>query len=221
MRLGLLGGTFDPVHFGHLLMAESAREQSRLDQVLFVPAAVPPHKQSWHVSEAAQRIEMLELAIGGNEAFAVSRIEIDRGGVSFTVDTLAELRRQQPESELFLILGADSLVDLPSWREPRKIAELATIVACGRPGIELELTALAGHLPAESIEAIGRHRVEMPLIGISSREIRRRVAAGSSIRYQTPRAVEKYIESHGLYRDSRPAEATPHRPHGECARHPS
>jgi nicotinate-nucleotide adenylyltransferase len=221
MRLGLLGGTFDPVHYGHLLMAETAREQCRLDQVLFIPAAVPPHKQSWQVSDAAQRIEMLELAVGGNDQFAVSRIEIDRGGVSFSVDTLSELHQQQPERELFLILGADSLVDLPSWREPARIAELATIAVCGRPGFEPDLAALSGHLPAESIEAIRKHRVEMPLIGVSSREMRRRVAVGLSIRYQTPRAVEKYIESQGLYRTSGSADSAPDHPHGQCAKHSS
>jgi nicotinate-nucleotide adenylyltransferase len=220
MRLGILGGTFDPVHYGHLLMAEMAREQCRLDEVWFVPAAVPPHKQAALVTDARQRIEMLELAIGGHEPFAVSRTEIDRGGVSFTADTLTELQAEDPARELILIVGADSLADLPNWREPQRIVELATVVVCGRPGFEVDVAPLAGHLPSDRIEAIRRHRVEMPLIGVSSSEIRRRVGAGQSIRFQTPRAVEKYIETHGLYRDpSNVADAE--LPPGPCAKRSS
>lgn len=221
MRLGLLGGTFDPVHYGHLLMAEFAREQCRLDQVWFVPAAVPPHKQHGGVSDSARRLEMLELAIGGHEPFAASRMEIDRGGVSFTVDTLSALHHEQPQTELFLILGADSLVDLPNWREPANIARLATIAVCGRPGFAVDFAPLQGLIAADQIEAIRQHRVEMPLIELSSRDLRRRVAAGLSIRYQTPRAVEKYIEAHGLYRDASGNEPPGERPTGPCAKHSS
>lgn len=221
MRLGLLGGTFDPVHYGHLLMAEAAREQCRLDQVWFLPAAVPPHKQSWPVSPPNQRVEMLDLAIGGYEPFAISKLEIERGGVSFTVDTLASLHEEQPRRELFLILGADSLVDLPTWREPARIAELATIAVCGRPGFTADLALLAGIIAADRLEAIRQHRVEMPLVGLSSREIRRRVAARQSIRFQTPRAVEKYIETHGLYRASHSASEQPRPPHDPCAKRSS
>jgi len=224
MRLGLLGGTFDPVHYGHLLMAECAREQCQLDEVWFVPAAVPPHKQQWTVSPAGQRIEMLELAIGGNDRFSVSRIEIDRGGVSFTVDTLEALHAERPADEWYLILGADSLVDLPTWREPVRIAELATIAVCGRPGFDPQLPALAGVLPATLLDSIQRHRVEMPPLGLSSREIRRRVALGLSIRYQTPRAVEKYIETHELYRQAAsPVEAPAgtSQPKAPCAKRSS
>lgn len=205
MRLGILGGTFDPVHYGHLLMAEMAREQRRLDQVWFVPAAVPPHKQGAQVSSPRQRIDMLELAIAGHAPFFVSSVEIDRGGVSYTVDTLAALREEDPTRELFLIVGADSLDDLPNWREPERIVDLAAVVACGRPGFQLNVEPLIGRLSARHIEAIRSHRVEMPLIGLSSSEIRRRVGAGLSIRFQTPRAVQKYIETRGLYRDLLPA----------------
>ncbi len=213
MRLGLLGGTFDPVHYGHLLLAECCREQCRLDAVWFVPAATPPHKQSRVLSAAAQRVAMLELAIGGHEQFAVCQMEIDRGGVSYTVDTLRLLRREDPNRELFFLLGADSLVDLPTWREPQAICELALPVVAYRPGsLELPsagdegaredvLEKLLGTLVSPArLEEIRRHVVEMPPVGISSSEIRRRVAAGKSIRYHTPRAVEKYIEAQGLYR---------------------
>ena len=118
MRLGIFGGSFDPVHYGHLLLAESCREQCRLDEVWFVPAAAPPHKRSRELTAGQHRIEMLRLAVGGHAAFQVSTLEIERGGLSYTVDTLAEIQQHQPAAELFLLMGADSLVDLPSWREP-------------------------------------------------------------------------------------------------------
>ena len=201
MRLGILGGAFDPVHYGHLLLAELCREACRLDQVWFLPAASPPHKQHYAVTPAQERIEMLELAIGGNDRFVVSRLEVDRGGVSYTVDTLAQLKAEAPQRELFFLLGADSLIDLPGWREPARICELAIPVAARRPGVaEPRLDTLAHLVSPERLQEISRHQVEMPHIGLSSREIRRRVAAGLSIRYQTPRSVEKYIETAGLYR---------------------
>ncbi len=115
MRLGILGGTFDPVHYGHLLLAEQTREQCGLDRIWFLPAAVPPHKRSAPLTPGARRIEMLRLAIAGHEAFEVSTLEIDRGGVSYTLDTLSAVRQQQPEAELFFLMGADSLRDLPTW----------------------------------------------------------------------------------------------------------
>src|SRR5688500_10806095 len=121
MRLGLFGGTFDPVHYGHLLLAEACREQCRLDELWFVPAAVPPHKQERTLSPAKERVEMLRLAVGGHPAFSVSTLEIDRGGVSYTVNTLDAVRLSRPEATLFFPMGADSLVDLPTWREPRRI----------------------------------------------------------------------------------------------------
>jgi nicotinate-nucleotide adenylyltransferase len=202
MRLGVFGGSFDPVHYGHLMLAECCREQCRLDRVWFVPAAVPPHKAG-DLAPAEARIEMLRLAIGGHEAFEVSSIEIDRGGVSYMVETLAAIAAAIPEDELFLLLGADMLADLPHWREPGRILELATPVVAARP-----LTAwpgygtLAGLVPSERLNQMARHRVDMPQMDLSSSEIRRRVADGQSIRYWTPRAVEKYIETQGLYRGS-------------------
>jgi nicotinate-nucleotide adenylyltransferase len=150
---------------------------------------------------------MLELAIGGNEAFKVCRLEIDRGGISYTVDTLAELKRQDSSRELFFLVGADSLDDLPQWREPARICQLAMPVAVSRPGAgPPNYEVLAPLVSKDRLEEIRHSLVEMPQIGLSSREIRSRVAAGSSIRYQTPRAVEKYIATHGLYRKSDAAE---------------
>ena len=132
MRLGLLGGSFDPVHYGHLLLAECCREQCRLDAVWFLPAAVPPHKQDRELTPAPQRIEMLELAIAGNPAFAVCRYEVDRGGVNYTVDTLSHLRDEDPGRELFFLLGADMLLDLPHWRSAAQVCELAVPVVVRR-----------------------------------------------------------------------------------------
>jgi len=201
MRVGLLGGSFDPVHYGHLLLAECCREQCRLEQVWFLPAAVPPHKKDHAPSAAQQRIEMLELAIAGHPAFSVCRYEVDRAGVNYTVDTLAHFHEEDPQRELFFLMGADMLNDLPNWRRADRVCELAVMVGACRPGTgELDYAGLTGITSPQRIEVIRRHQVEMPEIGISSSEIRRRVAAGLSIRYQTPRAVEKYIETHGLYR---------------------
>jgi nicotinate-nucleotide adenylyltransferase len=201
MRLGVFGGSFDPVHCGHLLLAECCREQCRLDVVWFVPAAVPPHKQGAVLSPAENRVEMLELAIAGHPAFAVCRHEVERGGVNYTVETLGHLRAQDPQRELFFLLGADMLHDLPHWREAARVCALAVPAVVRRPGAEQpDFDLLRQFVAAERIEEIRRHQVEMPEIGISSTDIRRRAAAGLSIRYRVPRAVEAYIETHRLYR---------------------
>lgn len=199
MRLGLFGGSFDPVHYGHLLLAECCREECGLDQVHFLPAAVPPHKQ-WDLTAAQPRVEMLELAIAGHTAFSVSRYEIERGGVSYTVDTLRYYHAENPGSEFFLLLGADMLLDLPFWHEASEVCRLAIPVVAARPGFAApDFSCISEIASPEQIARFQRHQVTMPQIGISSTEIRRRVAAGLSIRYWTPRAVEKYIEEHGLY----------------------
>ena len=200
MRLGIFGGSFDPVHYGHLLLAECCRETCRLDQVWFVPAAISPHKRQGAVASASQRVEMLRLATGGNEAFLVSTLEVDRGGVSYTVETLEAIRRAQPDAELFLLTGADSLADLPNWREPARICELASPVAAGRAGAPPpDYSVLAPLVSPDKLKTIRQLRVEMPAVDLRASELRRRVAAGLSIRYRTPRAVEKYIESQRLY----------------------
>jgi nicotinate-nucleotide adenylyltransferase len=203
MRIGVFGGTFDPVHYGHLLAAECCREQCRLDQVWFLPAAVPPHKQHTDMASSEHRLAMLQLAIGGHEPFVLSRLEIDRGGLSYTVDTLASLVEQQPAAEWYFLMGSDSLADLPGWREPARICELATIVVVVRPSAPPpDFAPLAGMVSAARLQHMREHVVRMPLVDLSSREIRRCVAEGRSIRFRTPRAVEKYIETHGLYRSS-------------------
>ncbi len=201
MRLGLYGGSFDPVHYGHLLLAECCREQCRLDAVWFVPAAVPPHKQNRTLSPSGERIEMLQLAIGGHEAFSVYKGEIERGGVSYTVDTLERLHHEQPQSELFLLMGADSLADLPTWRFPERICELAIPVVVRRADSpEPDDSVLSKLMSPERLAIAQECRVQMPIIDLSATDLRHRVAARQSIRYRTPRAVEKYIETHGLYR---------------------
>lgn len=202
MRLGIYGGSFDPVHFAHLLLAETCREHCRLDQVWFVPAASAPHKRSQAIAPGAMRAEMLELAIAGHEPFAVSRLEIDRGGVSYTVDTLAEIHRQLPEARLFLLMGADLQGDLLTWRDPPQICRLATPIIVRRAGSSPpDLSVLAGLLSDEQLAEVRASQVEMPLLDLSSTDLRRRVAEGRSLRFRTPRAVEKYIETHGLYRN--------------------
>jgi nicotinate-nucleotide adenylyltransferase len=201
MRLGILGGTFDPVHYGHLLLAECCREQCRLDAVWFLPAAVAPHKQSRQPTSATHRVEMLELATAGNPAFAVCRHEIDRGGVNFSVDTLEHLHAEDPAREMFFLMGADMLLDLPNWRRAQRVVELALPVAVRRAASPpLDFSCLQAIAAAERIEQIRRHEVEMPLIDLSGTDIRRRAAAGQSLRYRVPPAVEQYIIAQGLYR---------------------
>jgi nicotinate-nucleotide adenylyltransferase len=205
MKLGIFGGTFDPVHYGHLLLAESAREQLSLDEVWFVPAAIAPHKQDrpkqeQHSVTAKQRIEMLELAIAGHAAFRVSTIEIDRGGVSYTVDTLLAIADQKPEAELFLLMGADSLRDLLTWRDPQRICELAWPVVSRRADAPEPDFSTLGHIvsPARLLR-MEELRLEMPIVELSSTDLRRRAASGMSLRYRTPRGVEQYVLAQGLY----------------------
>ena len=195
MKLGLFGGTFDPVHFGHLLLAEQCREQCGLDAVWFLPSGSPPHKRR-EIMSGKQRTEMLELAIAGHGAFSVDDRELLRDGTTYTVDTLTELHAELPDAELFFLIGGDSLHDLPTWREPQRILELATIVAVNRGDRPLpELDDVSERLNLAAIQI-----VTMPGCELSATDIRRHVAAGKSIRYMTPRAVEVYIQQHELYR---------------------
>ena len=205
MRLGVFGGSFDPVHLGHLLLAEYCREAAGLDRVWFTPAATPPHKKDRPLSDASHRVNMLRLAIGGHEAFEVCTDELERGGTSYTYQTLQQLHRARPNDELFLLIGGDSFEDLPRWREPATVLSLAWPVVVGRVGSQVDWQILAPLVPAERLQAMPRFHVCMPAIELSSTEIRRRVQLGQSIRYQTPRAVEMYIRAAGLYQDAPPA----------------
>ena len=205
MRIGVFGGSFDPVHYGHLIAAECAREQARLDRVVFVPAAEPPHKPGRLLADGRHRLELLTLAIGGHDAFAVSPLEIDRGGTSYTVDTLAALAADHPGDRLVLVLGPDSLAGFARWRDPARIAALAEIVPVERESLDDLAAAAAGSglaavLGEEAVAALLARRVQMPAIGIRATDLRSAVAAGRSIRYRTPRAVERSIATLGLYR---------------------
>lgn len=209
MRIGIFGGSFDPVHLGHLIAAESAREQALLDRVVFMPAAQPPHKLDRHLAPAADRLAMLTLATGCNPAFVVSSAELDRGGVSYTVDTLAELASQRPGDTLVLLLGPDAVRGLPTWREPARIAELAELVTVERDRLDDAASLrdddqLRTVLGAERVEQLIDCRVRMPAVGIRATDIRAAVRAGKSTRYLVPAAVAAYISQHGLYAGSEP-----------------
>jgi nicotinate-nucleotide adenylyltransferase len=201
MRIGIFGGTFDPVHYGHLILAEQCREQGRLDQVWFVPAPRPPHKAEQPLTRFDQRVEMLALAIAGNPTFRIDEIEKDRTGPSFTVDTLAEFQKRHPADEFFLLVGSDTLKDLPHWHDPVGVLRRAGLLVVLRPNHALLSTddlRASAQLPADV--PLRLEVVEMPLIGISSRDLRRRVVLGKSLRYLLPRAVEVYIHDKQIYR---------------------
>ncbi len=198
MRLGLYGGTFDPIHLGHLILAEQCREACGLDRVWLVVAGSPPHKPGGR-TPVGHRLEMVRIAIAGHPAFAASDIEANRPGPHYSVETLEAIRRDHPDDELFFLIGADSLADLPTWREPERIARLATIVVVNRPGIEEVDPA---RLPDFGTGALPLAWVSIPPVGIASSDLRRRMADGRSIRYMVPRGVEAYIEAHGLYRQT-------------------
>ena len=199
-RIGIFGGTFDPVHYGHLLLAETCREQLNLDKLTLLPAGSPPHKSDTQISTALHRHEMLKLAVSGCPEFQIDDRELKRDGPSYTVLTLQELSTEQPDSELFFLMGADSLRDIPGWKDPQQILQLATVVAVNRPGVPLpdpsEVREWAGDL-ADKIQVIQTQGTDL-----SSSTLRGRVAANQSIRFMTPRAVEVYIEQHGLYRSA-------------------
>lgn len=199
MRLGIFGGTFDPVHYGHLLLAEQCLEQCRLDQVWFIPAGVPPHKLERTIAPGKARAEMLELAVAGHDRFRVDRRELDREAPCYTVETLAALHAEDPSRELFFLLGADSLVDFPTWREPRRITELAYLAIVNRGAAPLPDLAPLRPVLGTALDS-RLEFVTVPGVDISSSDMRRRVHEGTSIRYMTPRAVECYIETHGLYK---------------------
>lgn len=197
-RLGIFGGTFDPIHLGHLIIAEELRYRLGLGQVLFLPAARPPHKTDRHISPDRERALMVELAIDGNPAFAISYVDLERGGLSYTADSLEILREQYPDQQLYFLMGQDSLRDLPNWHDPNRIARLARLGVALRPGVEVDVNRIVQQVP----DAAGRiDLVDVPLIQIASRVIRERVRSGLPIRYQVPRSVELFIAHRGLYRE--------------------
>jgi nicotinate-nucleotide adenylyltransferase len=208
-RVGILGGTFDPIHFGHLVIAEEVREALSLDRVLFIPAAVPPHKIGLEITSAADRAAMVELAIAGNPSFEMCRIELDRDGPSYTIDTLRELAdeaaRQRVAREFWFILSAEALAGLRGWDEPDRLLELTRLAVVPRPGSPLpDAAALAAMLPGGATAAARVDCIETLSLANSASDIRRRAAAGHSIRYLVPPTVEDYIREHRLYRSNNP-----------------
>ena len=198
MRLGILGGTFNPPHLGHLVCAQEAYLRLRLERVVLIPARIPPHKPVTDEPGVEHRVEMCRLAVAGDEArFAVSGLEAERDGPSYTVDTLEVLHDREPESELFLIVGADVAIGFPTWRQPERVLSLATLAVAERPGtsrsdVERALAQVPGGDQAGFFD--------MPEIEISSTMLRDRVRDSEPTRYLVPDAVRAYIDEHGLYR---------------------
>jgi nicotinate-nucleotide adenylyltransferase len=196
LRVGILGGAFNPPHIGHLVCAQEALLQLELDKVVFMPVGEAPHRELQDDPGAEARLALVELAIADDARFAVSRMEIDRSGPSYTADTLSELRAQAPDDELFLILGGDQAAALASWHEPEQVLALAQLAVMERTNWSRNAVGImVGRLKgAERIRYL-----DMPIIQVSSSEIRRRVAAGRPIRYLVPDKVAAYIEANGLY----------------------
>jgi nicotinate-nucleotide adenylyltransferase len=189
-RVGVFGGSFDPVHHGHLAIALAALESVPLDRVIFIPARRSPLKEAAPRASEADRLAMLERAIDGERRFAISTTELERPAPSYTVDTLEAL---STEGDLFLILGADAARDLPRWRSPERVRELATIVVARRaPRVEIGVPLAEWNVPAVI-------QLDTPLMDVSARELRERAARGRSLRYLVPDAVWRYIEEHHLY----------------------
>lgn len=200
MRIGFFGGSFDPVHNGHLELACCCQQQVSLDEVWFTPAAVQPLKQRGPRASNADRLAMLELAIAAEPSWRVCRLEIDRGGMSYTVDTLRQIHADRPDDELFILLGIDTLRDIGSWREPEAIFQLARPLIVPRAGsAQSEVPAI---VPPNSGGLIVSRTLDTPASSVSSTEIRARVAAGQPIDELVPPAVARYIAEHGLYREA-------------------
>lgn len=191
MRVALFGGSFNPPHLGHLVIAETMREAFALDEVWWIPSKTPPHKDPGGLVEASHRLEMTRLAIEGNRHFRLETAEFERPGASYTVDTVRDLQAREPRHAFFLLIGGDSLRDLATWRDPDEIVRTVPLLVYRRPGAD------PGALPPEYADRI--HFADAPLLEISATEIRARCRAGRSIRYLVPEPVRSYIEAHALY----------------------
>lgn len=189
-RIGIMGGTFDPVHHGHLVAASEVQDVFNLDEVIFIPTATQPFKQGKKVTDAEHRYLMTNIATAANPRFSVSRLEIDRGGITYTIDTLKQMKELYPQAELFFITGADSLREIISWKDSAELFELATFVGVTRPGHKLELPGL----PPGRVFLL-----EVPAMAISSTDIRQRVSRGAPIWYLVPDGVVQYIGKYRLY----------------------
>ena len=203
IRVGIFGGTFDPPHIGHLILAEEAWFQLKLDVVTIVPAGDPPHKRDRRLSAAVSRVRMVEAAIAGNDHFRLSRVDVDRPGPHYTIDMVRLLRDSLPTgSELFFLMGSDSLRDLPNWHLADRLVANCRLVALTRHDVTLDWEYLEAALPGLRQRVI---QLDMPELEIASHILQERVRSGQPIRYQAPAAVEAIIMAEGLYRDAAPA----------------
>ena len=201
MKAGIFGGTFDPIHLGHLIIAEEARCRFKLDKIIFVPAGQPWMKADRTITSGEHRLAMLRISTASNPYFEISSVELERTGPTYTVDTLEQLWKELGyTSQLYLLLGWDSLKDLPKWKAPLRISRMATLVAFPRPGYEKpDVTKLESEVPGLTEKLVMQ---DGPYIGISSTCIRQKIADGHSIRYKVPEAVAQYITDHRLYESS-------------------
>jgi nicotinate-nucleotide adenylyltransferase len=197
MKIGIFGGTFDPIHVGHLILAEQCRDQAALDEVWLLPSYHPPHKIA--ITRFEQRCDMLELAIAGHPAFRVNRLEKELPPPSYTAETLAELGRRHPQDEFHILMGADQLPDLPSWYQPLRVIDQAGLIVVPRPGVMLWTAERLANAMAVEPSRVRLRFVACPMIEVASRELRRAIADGLSVRYLLPRAVEEYIRERKLY----------------------
>ena len=198
MRIGVLGGTFDPPHLGHLILAQEALDQCHLERVLWLPAADPPHKRGKVFSPIEVRIELVSLSIAGNEQFELSRVDVDRPGPHYTVDTLDLLASHYPNVEWFLLIGGDSLTDIPTWHAPKELMKQANLVVMARPGFTQNMASLEESLPGITPQT---RVLDSPLIDISSSDIRFRTGGNRSIRYLVTESVHRYIIDNKLYQE--------------------
>ena len=196
-RAGFLGGTFDPIHIAHLIIAEECRFRLNLNRVFFVPAGMPPHKLARPITDAAHRVAMVQLAVASNPNLVLSRLDVDRAGPCYSVDTVQLLQDQLgTEAEICFIIGADSLMEIPTWYDPMRLIQLCRFAIVRRPGYQVDLESMESLLPGISSRVTF---LEAPEMSFSSSDIRRRVRSGLPIRYQVPDAVEEYIYAQKLY----------------------
>ena len=201
MRVGIFGGSFDPVHVGHLWIGEAATETLRLDRLLWIPTATQPLKPGGSLATDQQRLEMLRLAIAGREGHVVDDREILREGTSYSVDTVAELKMEMPDAELFLVIGSDSLASIRKWKEPERLSERVTLSVVQRGGEPpIDFQVLDGICDSSRVDQFQKHVLNMPVIEISSSEIRQRIGEGRAVRYRVPHAVESYLRASQLYK---------------------
>jgi nicotinate-nucleotide adenylyltransferase len=195
-RIGILGGTFDPPHIGHLILAECALDALHLNRLLFVPAADPPHKQDETITPVTHRLAMLERALAGNERLAISRADVDRPGPHYSLDMVQIIQAEYPQAELYFVMGGDSLRDLPKWHRPQEFIKCCRLAVMRRPGTEIDPAMHEAIIPGLAQRVM---MIDAPLIDISSSTITQRHMQGKSIRYLVPDSVRDYIETHQLY----------------------